>query len=204
MGEQDSARTDHASKMAKAPAIPRFFLYGDPPDEVELDFLHAERIQLRSGQHDWRIAAHAHPDHIQILLVQQGGGWMQVEGVDYPATAPALMVIPAGMVHEIGFAPGTDGVVATVAVAYLREVVRLDPALAAVVRQPMTQEFTADASQWAELAAAFEAMLREFVWQAPGRRAAIAAHLQRILVGLLRLATPSHTAEAAAARRNLD
>ncbi len=200
---QDSPRTDLASKMAKAPAIPRFFLYGDPPDEVELDFLHAERIQLRSGQHDWRIAAHAHPDHVQILLVEQGGGWMRVDGVDFPAHAPALMLIPAGMVHEIGFEPDTDGVVATIASAYLRDIARIDPALAAVVHRPMTQEFATDSAPLAEFSAAFEALLREFVWQAPGRRAAIAAQLQRILVGLLRVATPQ-TAEVGMARRNLD
>ena len=198
------AASSKSEEMPKAPAIPRFFLYGEPPEDVELDFLHVERIHLRSGRHDWLIAPHAHPEHIQILLVQQNGGAIRIEGRDYPAQAPCLMLIPAGMVHAITFSPGTDGVVATIANAYLRDLARVEQGLLPLIRTPCSHALPADSASLSELSAAFEAMQREFVWQAPGRRAAIAAHLQRVLVELLRLAVPEEQAQTTLSRRNLD
>ncbi len=190
--------------MSKAPAIPRFFLYGEPPVDVELDFLHVERIHARSGKHDWLIPPHAHPEHTQILLVQQNGGSFRVDGQDFPALAPSLMLIPVGMVHAISFSPGTDGVVATITNAYLREVARLEPAVLNAIRTPASHALPPGSAALLELSSAFEAMLREFIWHAPGRRAAIAAHLQRVLVELLRLAVPEEPDAAGVVRRNLD
>jgi len=200
---QNDAGGQHEA-MPKATAIPRFFLYGEPPVDVELDFLHVERIRSRSGKHDWLIPPHAHPEHTQILLVQQNGGSFRVDGRDFPARAPCLMLIPVGMVHAITFSPDTDGVVATIANAYLRDVARVEPALLAVIRTPCSHFFAPGSASLPELSSAFEALLREFIWQAPGRRAAIAAHLQRVLVELLRLAVPEEPGAAGVARRNLD
>ena len=200
---QSDADEQH-EQMPKASVIPRFFLYGEPPVDVELDFLHVERIHLRSGKHDWVIAPHAHPEHTQFLLIQHNGGSIRVDGQDFPARAPCLMLIPAGMVHAITFSPGTDGVVATIANAYLRDLARMEPALLAVNRSPCSHFLPPGSASLPELSGAFEALLREFVWQAPGRRAAIAAHLQRVLVDLLRLAVPEERGEAGGARRNVD
>jgi AraC family transcriptional regulator, transcriptional activator of pobA len=201
---QDSPASANRKDMPKAPSIPRFFLYGEPPEDVELDFLHVEQIRLRSGRHDWLIAPHAHPEHTQILLVQQNGGSIRIEGQYYPAQAPCLMLIPAGMVHAITFSPETDGVVATIANAYLRDLSRVEQGLLPLIRTPCSHALAADSASLSELSAAFEAMLREFVWQAPGRRAAIAAHLQRVLVELLRLSAQEAQAATTLARRNLD
>jgi len=173
--------------MANLPAIPRYFLYGEPPAEVELDFLHVEPIHVRSGAHDWRIAPHAHPEHCQILLVAQGGGQIRIEGRHHAIAAPALIVIPQGLVHAIEFSSDTDGVVATIARPYLQRVIGPEPELFAAIERPRCQCLDAD---WPGLGAtleAFEALAQEFVWQGPGRRAAIASHLLRILVVLLRL-----------------
>ena len=158
---QNDAGGQHEA-MPKATAIPRFFLYGEPPVDVELDFLHVERIRSRSGKHDWLIPPHAHPEHTQILLVQQNGGSFRVDGRDFPARAPCLMLIPVGMVHAITFSPDTDGVVATIANAYLRDVARVEPALLAVIRTPCSHFLAPGSASLPELSSAFEALLREF------------------------------------------
>ena len=99
--------------------IQRYYLYGDQHSDVDLDFLHVEPIRDRSGAHDWIIRPHAHPDHVQILFIAQGGGWLRVEDREFDIPTPSLMVIPSAMVHEIRFEPGTDGHVITAAVGYV-------------------------------------------------------------------------------------
>lgn len=167
--------------------IPRYFLYGDRLEDVELDFLHVEPIRERSGAHDWTIRAHAHPDHAQLLLVDREGGTIRIEDRRFAIEAPALVVVPAAMVHEIQFHPGTDGTVVTAALAYLRSVARGDGRLADGLKQPDVHAL-AEAGPIADaLDAAFAGILREYVWSAPGRRPAILAHMLQVMVALMRL-----------------
>src|SRR5690606_934070 len=70
--------------MSRHRLIPRYFLYGDAEEDTERDFLHCEAIATRSGANNWIIRPHAHPAHVQILFVSQGGGELNVEGVSYP------------------------------------------------------------------------------------------------------------------------
>src|SRR6266702_3929526 len=108
------------STMPGVDTIPRYFLYGEAPSEVELFFLHVEAIPARSGPHDWTIRAHAHPDHHQILLMSQGGGTLRLDENTLTFEAPALFVVPALAVHAIEFHPNSDGFVITVSTSFLR------------------------------------------------------------------------------------
>lgn len=190
--------------MAKPPPIPRVFLYGDPPEDVETDFLHVEPIHVRSGRYAWRIAPHTHPNHTQLLLVRQGGGTIGIDGTHHQAQSPCALLIPSGTVHWIEFTAGTDGVVATIADALLRPLAAEDPALAATLRRAHCLPLTHTNPALAAFAPALEGLLQEFVWQAPGRRTAIAAHLRLAVVTLLRCAVPApRTAEPARRSRML-
>src|SRR4051794_13062323 len=51
---------------------------------------------------------------------------------------------------------------------------------------------------------AFRCLEREFVWSAPGRRTAITAHLQRVLVALARLRQEHRPEMSAKPRREAD
>ncbi|MCB1418002.1 MAG: helix-turn-helix domain-containing protein [Notoacmeibacter sp.] len=167
--------------------IQRYYLYGDQHSDVDLDFLHVEPIRDRSGAHDWIIRPHAHPDHVQILFIAQGGGWLRVEDREFDIPTPSLMVIPSAMVHEIRFEPGTDGHVITAAVGYVNFVAHGDSRLVDAVMYPGTYALSGT-DVWAEgVRDAFDWMHREFVWSAPGRKPAIIAQMLRILVALLRL-----------------
>lgn len=171
--------------MAEIDGIAKYFLYAESAPAVELDFLHIETIPVRSGKHDWTIRAHSHPQHTQFLLVSQGGGILRIEDRQWSLAPPCLMVVPVAMVHELTFTPGTDGHVLTVASVYLRSATKEDQGLADHADMPDVYALSADQAD--ELQPAFESLHREFVWAAPGRRTAIFAHLQRILVGVLRL-----------------
>jgi len=53
-------------------AIPRFFLYGEPPRDAGERFLHVETIADRCRVNDWRIQPHAHRDLHQLLVIFAG------------------------------------------------------------------------------------------------------------------------------------
>lgn len=173
--------------MSATKGIARYFLYEESLVDVEADFLHIEAIPVRSGKHDWTIHAHTHPRHTQLLFVSAGSGRLRIEERTWEVKPPCLMVIPAGMVHEIRFEPGTDGFVGTIADACLNDACREEPMMIDAAAEPGVHDLSADIVLQEAIETGFAKLLREFLWIAPGRRIAIKAHLQHILVVLLRL-----------------
>jgi len=189
--------------MHSTEPIPRYFLYGEASDDVELYFLHVEVIHRRSGLHNWIIRAHAHPDHHQILLVSKGGGVLRVDEDESALEAPALLVMPALSVHAIEFRAGSDGYVITVATDFLQSAIEGDEALGAAFSGRARCVYN-QLGKTAGLLDAFQSVAREFVWSAPGRRIAIKAHLQRILIALARLQTEGAHDDGGLHRRDSD
>jgi AraC family transcriptional activator of pobA len=173
--------------MPEQNLIPRFFLYGEARSEVELDFLHIEKIRLRSGAHNWIIGPHAHPDHAQILLITQGGGSFRVESELWRPEPPSLILVPVGAVHAMEFRPDTDGFVITVARSYLEAAIPGDKELAAATSRAGHYFEEWEVFETYGIPDAFQELEQEFVWSAPGRRTAIRVHLLRILIALTRL-----------------
>ncbi|MGR3376017.1 helix-turn-helix domain-containing protein [Salipiger abyssi] len=153
-----------------------------------MDFLHIEPIRERSGAHDWIIREHSHPEHIQVLLVERGGGSFWVEGQELAVPTRSMIVVPAAMVHAFEFSADTDGFVINAASSYVRAVAGsdsrlLEPVSRAAVYpledEPMRQEIMGEVFRWC---------YREYVWSAPGRRAAIYGQFLQVLVALMRAA----------------
>lgn len=167
--------------------IPHYYLYGDQGADVELDFLHIEPIRDRSGPNDWRIRPHSHPDHMQVLLVKSGGGFIRMEERILPIPAPGILVIPAGIVHQIDFDLGTDGFVVTAALGCLKSAEAFDQRFASAAGQPAAYPLEGTGVNIPAVNDTFKWLHREFIWAAPGRRTAILAQYMRILVVVLRL-----------------
>ncbi|MAW86634.1 MAG: AraC family transcriptional regulator [Phyllobacteriaceae bacterium] len=167
--------------------VPSFFLYGDEQRDQDLDTLHVEPIRERSMRHDWIIHPHVHPDHVQFLWIADGHGAFSIEGADYSAQSPALVVQPAGSLHEIRFRPGTEGRVITAAVSFVEAVAGGDQRLVDITRQPAAHTLPAGSPLVEKLGAAFGEIQNEARWEEVGRRMAIRAHMLLVLVALLRL-----------------
>ena len=185
-------------------AIPRYYLYGDQDTDVERDLLHSEPIRDRSGPNDWRIRPHSHPDHMQVLLVREGGGTIRMEDRHLPIPLPAVLVIPAGIVHQIDFLPGTDGFVVTAALDCLRRAAAEDSRLAQVAAQGAVYGLEGSGLNLPAVMETFAWLHHEFIWSAPGRRTAIIAQFMRILVLVLRLSITQESRAEAAPDRDLD
>jgi AraC family transcriptional regulator, transcriptional activator of pobA len=183
-------------------AIPRFFLYGEPPRDADERFLHVETIADRSRLYDWRIRPHAHRDLHQLLVIFTGGGEMQAETQSYAFRAPALLIVPAGVVHGFAFAPETEGYVVTLADSLLRDLAREETAFKRLFLAPTCASLTADPGHTEELADALPKLRRELVWKAPASGAAAVARLVTVLVSAVRaLHEPAGLTSAATSAR---
>jgi AraC family transcriptional activator of pobA len=163
--------------------IPRFFLYGEPPQHVGERYLHLEALDDRSRPADWSIRPHTHANLNHIFHIRQGGGRMVADDGGYTFEAPCLLVVPAGVVHGFSYAAETLGSVLTVSEGYFEDLVRRCGDLRAA--------FAAAALPCGEVAGlddAFERLSRELAWTAPGHRLSVDALLSTILVEILRLA----------------
>jgi AraC family transcriptional activator of pobA len=179
-------------------AIPRFFLYGEPPRDADERFLHVETIADRSRLYEWRIRPHAHRDLHQLLVIFTGGGEMQAETQSHPFNAPTLLIAPAGVVHGFAFAAETDGYVVTLADTLLRNLAREEAAFKRLFLAPTCASLAADPAHAQELADALPKLRRELVWKAPASGAAAAARLMTVLVSAVRaLHEPSEPTSAA-------
>lgn len=184
--------------------VPRFFLYGEPPRDPGERFVHVETIADRSRRYDWRIRPHGHRALHQVLVIFAGGGEMEAETQRQPFKAPALLTVPAGVVHGFAFLPETEGYVVTFAEALFSELARHEPAFRPLFIASSCASLAGDPAEEQELAEALPKLKRELAWRAPASNAAITARLMTVLVSAVRaLHQPETTASAASARAAL-
>lgn len=168
------------------PPIPQFYLYGEPHRAVDQSFLHVESLDDRSRPSEWRIQPHAHAELTHLLFLAEGSGALIAEGKPIALAAPTLILVPARTVHGFDFTPESRGWVVTVASGYLLELGLRHPDLAV----PQLGVVALDAAARLPIEAAFERLMRELGWAAPGHRAASEALLVELLVAWLRAAGP--------------
>jgi len=93
--------------------IPNYALYGEIAQPVWNDALHVESISLRSGAHNWEIAAHRHEGLVQILYLQSGGGHVLFDSDTLHAKSPCVIIVPAQIVHGFHWDGAVEGVIIT-------------------------------------------------------------------------------------------
>ncbi|WP_343527024.1 helix-turn-helix domain-containing protein [Sphingomonas sp.] len=169
-----------------ATAIPSFYLYGEPHRAVGDGFVHAERLDDRSRPHEWTILPHAHADLVQLFLLEQGGGVMRAEAESFAVTAPALLIVPAGIVHGFEWHHESEGAVVTLSVRHLALLDSRYPGLSAIFDRAGVVH--PDDAAMAVIGAGVAALMRELGWSAPGHGAAVDAALLTILVETFRAA----------------
>lgn len=170
---------------AETPAIPRFYLFGEAPKEVDHHFLHLEEIRDRSAPLHGRIRPHMHADLNHFFLILQGSGRILNDDRDLDFTGAHVLFVPAGTVHGFSFSEDIVGYVLTVSTTYLADLLRTQEYLnapAALQALHIPDRPTRNAlRQW------ILRLARELVWEAPAHRSAIEANLLGFVVDLHRL-----------------
>lgn len=176
-------REAYDARMPVAP-VPSFYLYGEPHRAVAEGFIHVEQLDDRSRPSEWTIRPHAHADLVQMFLIVSGGGAMQAEDATLRFAAPALLLVPAGVVHGFRWTSESSGSVLTLARTYLKDLVARHPDLSWVFDR--SRALAPDDATVARLARGMAALHRELAWSNPGHHAAVEAALLGMLVAALR------------------
>ena len=167
--------------------IPDYFLYGEAPRPHGGRTLHVEPIEARSARHHWKIDPHRHGSLHQLIFVRHGRGVAFAESGVTHFSPPSLMLVPAGSVHGFEFEPGTLGHVVTIADELLQDLVRREPELAALFRNPLTLQLADHAASGARLLRAARHLAGEFATTAAGRTLALEGALAILLAQVLRV-----------------
>jgi AraC family transcriptional activator of pobA len=167
----------------RAVSVPSFFLYGEPHRVAAEGFVHVETLDDRSRPSEWTIQAHAHRELNHIFFIAKGGGDMRADEHLFSFVAPCLLVVRSAIVHGFHWRTESEGSVVTLANSYLAELVRRDPDIDLLFREPQSIAVTFDARDM--LKQKLADLTREFSWASVGHRSAVdAAILPIILVAL--------------------
>lgn len=170
-------------QTAPQPAVPVFFLFGEPRRSVGPRFLHLEPLEERSRPTNWMIRPHTHADMHHLFLITEGAGHISADGVATDFTAPCVLTVPAGVVHGFGWQPETCGQVLTLSDSYLRELLDRAPDLTALFEAVCCLALAAGH----EVGEKLRRLEGELASTLPGHAAAIEAQLLGVLVEALRL-----------------
>src|SRR5262249_16799194 len=129
-------------------------------------------------------------DVAQVVVILDGSGEMRAESGAHEFAAPALLIVPAGVVHAFGFRRDTRGYVVTVAESALADLSRREPAFRALFEGALPIDLTRSALETHELEEAVVRLQREFQWAAPAHETATEARLVTLLVCAVRATHP--------------
>lgn len=76
--------------------------------------LFCEALAERSQQHNWKILPHRHRYIYQLFFVAEGGGVAHLDEQQQLLQAPALLLIPPGVMHSFRWQQGSEGSVLSV------------------------------------------------------------------------------------------
>lgn len=171
-------------KNAAFQPLPHYYLYGDEEKDLSLDKLNIKELRERSSRHGWIIRPHFHPDHVQLMLITRGGAETRIEDRLLHPREGHLVIHPAGMVHEIRYLPGTEGMTITVAKSYVGDLLRGRPDLSRGTELPASYPL---GSTFGMVKTAFADILTETRERRPGWEMAARGRFLTVLVHVHRL-----------------
>jgi len=115
-------------------AVRNYNLFGESADLP--DVVHCETIEFRSRMHNWELVPHRHARLHQILLVEEGGGSIEIDGERSRFGPSTCINVPVGAVHGFTFFPGTQGWVVTIATEILDQTLHEAEGLREVLARP--------------------------------------------------------------------
>ncbi len=179
-GALPSAAAAAAAATTAATAVPVYQLYGEGQPWLTPDPVHVESIAARSRQHQWEIRPHRHHGLFQLLWLQQGSAHVQLDGSHQRLDAGSVLLLPQHCVHGFRFSRNAQGVVVTLAYAFLAQLHGgLGDRLSAMVApQRLSLDEVVDR-------AVVEALLPVLLEEYGGQREHRALLLESLLVSLL-------------------
>lgn len=153
----------------------------DQPD----DCLHYESVAVRGAEMDWTIPAHRHDGLHQFQFLEHGSVRGTIDGQDFEAQAPVMLMLAPGSVHGFTYTPDAVGHQMTLPTTTLRQLLGgsklVDVELGTSYVLPRL-----DGGGETECTNLFAQVAREFRTQSPGRVHALLACATLLAVQFLR------------------
>lgn len=177
------ASIDSQTPMTTSPLllVPYSEVRHDQPD----DCLHYESVAVRGAEMDWTIPAHRHDGLHQFQFLAHGSVRGTIDGQDFEAQAPVMLMLAPGSVHGFTYTPDAVGHQVTLPTTTLRQLLGgsklVDEELGTSYVLPRGE----DGSE-TECAQLFAQVEREFRTRSPGRVHALLACATLLAVQFLR------------------
>lgn len=149
------------------------------------DCLHYESVAVRGAEMDWTIPAHRHEGLHQFQFLEHGSVRGTVDGQDFEAQAPVMLMLAPGSVHGFTYTPDAVGHQVTVPTTTLRQLLGGSQLADAEFGSSCVLPALEPASA-AECSGLFAQVAREFRAQSPGRVHALLACATLLAVQFLR------------------
>ncbi len=183
--------------MSLSRVIPSYDLYGDEATPGWSSSFNFEWIPQRSKIYNWIIQPHRHDSFCQILYLKTGHVDVQIDHIKTRATAPCLLVVPAGHVHGFHFSKNIDGPVVTATQKTLESVASsVMPELIDTIRTPRILSLQSEMRYIVQLMPLFLALEQESRTHAVGQMAAGMSLLLALLVQVNRISKLSGMSES--------
>jgi AraC family transcriptional activator of pobA len=169
----------------------------DQPD----DCLHYEPVAVRGAEMDWTIPAHRHEGLHQFQLLAQGTVQGTIDGREFRAEAPAMLMLAPGSVHGFTYTRDAVGHQVTLPTATLRQLLDGSTLAESALGSSFVVESPAAAAA-EETLRTFESLAREFRADQPGRLHCLLAQATLLAVQFLRQRGEQRSAEQPQAARD--
>ena len=167
--------------------IPVFeHLYGELEAPRRLDALHSERLEQRSGFHDWKIKPHRHDKLEQIFTVLEGGGEAILDGKSIKFVAPFVIYVPSLTVHSFNYIADSSGFVLSAFKAEISTCFKNAANLSPLFNQAMTFTHAGNQKHMDTVIEQIINFHEEYRSNQPGRLLALRSQLALILANLSR------------------
>lgn len=153
----------------------------DQPD----DCLHYESVAVRGAEMDWTIPAHRHDGLHQFQFLEHGSVRGTIDGQDFTAQAPVMLMLAPGSVHGFTYTPDAVGHQVTLPTTTLRQLLGGSTLVDGELGTSYVLPRSDDGSE-TECANLFAQVAREFRNQSPGRVHALLACATLLAVQFLR------------------
>ncbi|MDM0028363.1 helix-turn-helix domain-containing protein [Variovorax saccharolyticus] len=149
------------------------------------DCLHYESVAIRGEEMDWTIPMHRHDGLHQFQLLEHGTVHGSIDGREFDAVAPAMLMLAPGSVHGFTYSRDARGHQLTVPTATLHKLMAGSSLAAAELGESfMMQELDEECLEECQLL--FRRVAREFRESRPGRVQALLACATLLVVRLFR------------------
>lgn len=177
------ASIDHRLAMTASPLllVPFSEVRHDQPD----DCLHYESVAVRGAEMDWTIPAHRHDGLHQFQFLEHGSVRGTIDGQDFEAQAPVMLMLAPGSVHGFSYTPDAVGHQVTLPTTTLRQLLGGSKLVDVELGTSYVLPRLEDGGE-TECANLFAQVAREFCTQSPGRVHALLACATLLAVQFLR------------------